>query len=195
MSRSGIRFKHGVLDGNQVMVDYLDDNLRRVKRLITRVDEGGLHWKPDPGANSIAVTIWHMGRLLDVFLTQHVKGESSANECWVRNAWVELTGYDPRGIGSDGWGAVNGYTLEEAGAIPHFSKEQVVGYLEQVCDAARIYIQQTPMGDLAQAAPGLGGRYTKYQVLSMALMDNVRHLGEIYALKAARERASVDADE
>jgi hypothetical protein len=136
-----------------------------------------------------------MGRLLDVFFTQQVKGEPSANKCWVRNGWVERTGYDPRGIGRDGWGSVNGYSLEEVTAIPRFSKEQVVGYLEQVCDAARAYIQQTSMEDLAQAAPGFGGCYTKYQVLSMALMDHVRHLGEIYALKAARERAGADADE
>ena len=47
---------------------------------------------------------------------------------------------------------------------------------------------------LAQAAPGFGGRYTKYQVLSMALMDQVRHLGEIYVLKAARERKGISVD-
>jgi hypothetical protein len=195
MRQSEVLFKHGVLSGNQVMVDYLDDNLRRLRRVVDQVDEARLHWIPDPGANSIAVTIWHMGRLMDVFFTQQVTGESSANECWIRNGWAEETVYDPRGIGRDGWGSVNGYTLDEVAAIPHFRKEQVVGYLEQACDAVRSYIQQTPMEELAQAAPGFGGRYTKYQVLSMALMDQVRHLGEINALKAARDRAGVSVDE
>jgi hypothetical protein len=51
------------------------------------------------------------------------------------------------------------------------------------------------MEDLAQAAPGFGGRYTKYQVLSMALMDQVRHLGEIYVLKAARERKGIGVND
>ena len=194
MSQSGVLFEHGVLNGNQVMVDYLDDNLRRLKRTLAQVDENGLYWQPNPGANSIAVTIWHMGRLLDVFLTQQVNGMSSADECWVRNGWAERTGYDPRGLGRDGWGSVNGYTLDEVAAIPRFTKEQVLAYLDEVCDAAKAFILSTPMAELAGAAPGFEGHYTKYQVLSMALMDNVRHLGEIYALDAAWERAGADAD-
>jgi hypothetical protein len=195
MNEGGILFQHGVLNGNQVMVDYLDDNLRRLNRLLAQVHERTLHWKPDPGANSMAVTIWHMGRLLDVFLTQQVKGESSANECWIRNGWAERTSYDPRGLGRDGWGSLNGYTPEDVARIPAFSKEQVLDYLDDVCSAVKTYIRKTPMADLAQAAPGLDGLYTKYQVVSMALLDNVRHLGEIYALKAMWDRANAGATE
>ena len=44
------------------------------------------------------------------------------------------------------------------------------------------------MAELAEPAPGFDERYTKYQVLSMALLDNVRHLGEVRTLKAMRER-------
>ena len=188
-NRSSILFEHGVLNGNQVMIDYLNDNMRRLGRLMAQVGDGALHWQPDPGANSIAVTIWHMGRLMDVFLTQHVKGEPSVDECWCRKGWAERANYDPRGIGRDGWGSVNGYTLDEVAAIPRFSKGLVLDYLDEVYDSTRAYIQQMSMERLAQAAPGFEGRYTKYQVLSMALLDNVRHLGEIYALKAAWDRA------
>ncbi len=45
------------------------------------------------------------------------------------------------------------------------------------------------MAELAEPAPGFDGHYTKYQVLSMALLDNVRHLGEVRTLKAMWERS------
>jgi hypothetical protein len=41
---------------------------------------------------------------------------------------------------------------------------------------------------LLQAGAGFEGNYTKNQIIQMALMDNVRHLGEVYALKAMWER-------
>jgi hypothetical protein len=142
-----------------------------------------LHLRSDPAANSIAVTVWHMGRLMDVFLTQHVEGKPTDKECWIRNGWAERTGYDPCGLGSNDWGAVVGFTQEQVAEIPRFTQEQLLGYLNDVTDGFTSYVQNTPMEDLAEAAEGFDGHYTKYQVLSMALLDNVRHLGEIYALK------------
>jgi hypothetical protein len=44
---------------------------------------------------------------------------------------------------------------------------------------------------LLTTAPGFEGRFSKYQCIQMALMDNARHLGEIYTLKAMWERVVV----
>ncbi|MFQ5615068.1 MAG: DinB family protein [Anaerolineales bacterium] len=198
MKRNGILFKHGVLNANEVMIDYLKDNQRRLKRVMDEINDSCLHWKSAPDANSIAVTLWHMGRLLDVFLTQQANGEPSEHESWFRCGWAQQTRYDPRGLGQNGWGAVVGYTIAEAAAIPRFTREQVLGYLDDVYSAASTYIQNTPMAELAEAAPGFEGRYTKYQVLSMAILDNVRHLGEIYTIKAmwgrTRQRTNLTPD-
>jgi hypothetical protein len=188
MGENGLLFAHGVLNANKVIIDYLDDTQRRLKRVMAEVDDVGLHWSPDPGANSIAVTLWHMGRLFDVFLTRQVMGESSERECWIRNGWAAQTDYDPRGLGRDGWGSVNRYTPDEVASIPRFTKEQLLCYLDDVYGAVKGYVQVTSMTDLAEPAPGFDEHYTKYQVLSMALLDNVRHLGEVRALKAMRER-------
>jgi hypothetical protein len=190
MKGKGLLFPHGEFNANEIMIDYLDDNQRRLMRVMAKMGEECLHWTPDPGANSIAVTIWHMGRLMDVFLTQLVLGEPSECECWIRNSWAERTNYDPRGLGRDGWGSVNGYTADEVAAIPRFTKEQLLGYIDDVYKAFRRTVGETPMADLADPAPGFEKQYTKYQVLSMALLDNVRHLGEVYTLKATWGRIS-----
>jgi len=190
MKQQTLLFPHGELSGSEVMVTILEDNRRRLKRAVGGLDDDALYWQPDPQSNSIGVTLWHMGRLLDVFLTQLVKGEPAENEQWFSQGWAERTGYDPRGIGRSGWGSLNDYTAAEVAQIPRLAVGQLLEHLDQVYDGVRTFIESTTMKDLTAAAPSFEGQFTKYQVLSMALLDNVRHLGEIYLLKSLRERAN-----
>ncbi len=176
------------MNANDVLIDFLEDNRRRLKRAFTSMSDDRVAWQPEPGANSIAVTAWHMARILDVFLTRQVRGSSVEEECWFQQGWADQTGYDPRGLGQNGWGMLTGYTAEQAAALPHLSCEQLLGYLDQVYDRVREYVVATPIETLLTPAAGFEGRFTKYQCIQMALMDNVRHLGEIYAIKASWER-------
>jgi hypothetical protein len=172
-----------VMSANDVIIDLLEDNRRRLHRVLEQTCDACLHWTPDAEANSIAVTVWHMGRLFDVFFTQQAKGEPAENECWIRLGWAERTGYDPRGIGRDGWGSVNGYTQAEVAAIPRFPTDQLLAYFDDVHDTVKQYVQETPMAELQTPGVGFEGKFSKYQCIQMALMDNARHLGEIFALK------------
>ena len=177
------------MNANEVLIDLARDNQRRLHRVVAEMTEDCLHWKPDLGGNSIAVTVWHMGRLFDVFLTQFVKGTGAESESWFGCGWAARTGYDPRGIGRDGWGSVNGYTAEEVAAMPRFEQEQLMGYFDDVMERVARYLSETSMEEMQETAPGLGRKYSKYQCVQMALLDNARHLGEVYALKAMWERA------
>jgi hypothetical protein len=189
MSTYDLVYPHGELTGNDVMIDYLDDNLRRLKRYLESVDDECLHWLIDPESISIATILWHMGRILDVFFTQLALGYPSEKECWIAGGWVEKTGYDPRGLGRDGWGSLNEYTLEEVAAIPKLTKEQYINFLEEVYKTVGSHLKSTPMSELAKPGAGFKGQFTRYQVISMALMDNVRHLGEIRLIKSLWTRA------
>jgi hypothetical protein len=176
------------MNANDVLIDLLEDNRRRLRRVFGAMRDDCLVWRPEVDANSIAITIWHMARILDVFLTQQAKGDLPEEECWFQQGWAAQTGYDPRGIGSNGWGMLTGYTPEEVAAIPPITREQVLGYLDQVYDGVKEYLAGTPIEKLLTPAAGFDGKYTKYQCIQMALMDNVRHLGEIFAIKARWER-------
>jgi hypothetical protein len=44
------------------------------------------------------------------------------------------------------------------------------------------------MEKLQTPGSGFDGGYTKYQCIQMALLDNVRHLGEIFAIEARWNR-------
>jgi len=177
-----------MMNAIEVLIDLLEDNRRRLHRGLNNMSDDCALWRPDPDANSIAVTIWHMARIFDVFLTQQAKGDSSEEECWFRFGWAEQTDYDPRGIGQNGWGMLTEYTQEEVAAMPQLTKAQVLDYLDEVYDTVKKYLTSISMGKLQTPGAGFDGKYTKYQCIQMALLDNVRHLGEIFAIEARWNR-------
>jgi len=184
-------YPHAELDGITVMIDLLHDQQRRLKRDLEDVNETCLHWKIDPEANSIALILWHMGRLLDVFFTQLALGKSPEETCWFRCSWADTTAYDPRGCGRDGWGTLNQYTPEEISEIPKLNKEELLRFIHDVYTALETHLQSTTMHTLVESAPGFEGQFTRYQVIIMAMMDNVRHLGEIRLVKSLWQRSYV----
>ena len=128
---------------------------------------------------------------MDVFFTKMALGLHPEDECWIRCGWMEKTGYNPHGIGRDGWGSLNGYTMEEIALIPVMSREQLLGYVDDLYDSVIRYLWKTDNEELQALAPGFEGQFSKYQCIQMALMDNVRHLGEIVALKSRWDRKPV----
>ena len=177
-----------MMNVNDVLIDILEDNRRRLHRGLSKMSDDCVLWKPEADANNITITIWHMARIFDVFLTQQAKGNLSGEECWFHYGWAEQTGYDPRGIGQNGWGMLTGYTQEEVAAKPLLTKEQVLEYLDNVYDTVKEYLVSMSIEKLQTPGSGFDGVYTKYQCIQMALLDNVRHLGEIFAIEARWNR-------
>ncbi len=140
---------------NEVLIDLLEDNRRRLRRAFDAMSDDCLAWQPDPWANSIMLTVWHMARMFDVFLILQAKGAPPEAECWFREGWAERTGYDPRGIGQNGWGMLTGYSLEEAAQVPHLDREESLAYLDQVYDSVRDYLEITTHGRITEARCGL----------------------------------------
>jgi hypothetical protein len=184
------------MNANEVLIDLLEDNRRRLKRLVVGMDDDCLQWRPEVDANSIAITIWHMGRIFDVFLTRQAQGKPSGEECWFEGGWAVLTGYDPRGSGLNGWGILTGFTPQQVDSLPPMSSEQLVTYLETVYDRVKNYLEAITEKELLEPAPGFDGKYSRYQCIQMPLLDNVRHLGEMLAIeiKWSRSRGAGEAE-
>jgi DinB superfamily len=176
------------MQGKDLLLDLLDDNTRRVRQLLEEITDGCLHWQPDLDANSIAVTLWHASRAFDVFMMQHIKGQSNEKEIWIQSGWANKSGYDPRGVGTNGWGMLTGYSPDEMRRIPRFEKEILRGYYNEMVAIIQSYLEKTNEEELSQTAPGLEGRRTKFYWVRHPLFDLTRHVGEILALKAMWER-------
>jgi hypothetical protein len=176
------------MNANEVLIDLLEDNRRRLLRLMDSISDDCIFWRPEAEANSIAITVWHMARILDVFLTQQAKGCVSDEEAWFRRGWAEQTGYDPRGLGQNGWGMLTGFTQEDVAAMPTLTRAQVLGYLNDVYDMVKEHLSCQPIEDLWKPGAGFERKYSQYQCIQMALLDNVRHLGEIFAINDRWQR-------
>jgi hypothetical protein len=176
------------MNANDVLIDLLEDNRRRLHRAFDAMNDECVTWRPEADANSIAITVWHMARILDVFLTRQARGCGAEEEAWFRGGWARQTGYDPRGLGQNGWGMLTGYTQEDVAAMPQLTREQILGYLNDVYDAVREYLSSKPMQELLMPGAGFDGKYSQYQCIQMALLDNVRHLGEVFAIQASWQR-------
>jgi len=150
------------MNANDVLIDLLEDNRRRLYRGLNEMSDELLAWQFEAGANNIIVTMWHMARILDVFLIHQAQGRPSEEECWFRCGWVERTDYDPRGIGQNGWGMLTGYSQGEVMAMPLLTREQALGYLNDVYDTVKEYLLNTPMEKLEMPGIGWEGKYSQY---------------------------------
>lgn len=174
------------------LLDLTRDLMEGLKKEIEPLDVEQLRWQPNPRANSIGVTVWHVARWLDMLAHRRLRGLDAADEIWLRDGWAERTGYDPRGVGLRGWGVVTGYTIEEVARIPALSADQFLAYLEASSHALIAALMDAGEEGLAKVAAGYGGR-SGYAWVRLALEGAHGHLGEIRALRALQIWQAVSA--
>jgi hypothetical protein len=178
----------------ELIADLVAYLARSVRQEVAGMSEEELTWQPDAEGNSIAITVWHFSRWLDLLTVRAFENRPPEEEQWQTRGWAKKTGYDPRGIGYQGFGALTGYTQEEVAAVPVLSADELLTYLDQVCEALQQHLLLLPEEALYQPAMGLGGRRTPYQWIKSILLGSYGHLGEIEALKAMQGRAQARTD-
>ncbi|GIH06101.1 hypothetical protein Rhe02_41680 [Rhizocola hellebori] len=152
------------------------------------LDAERLAFRPDPGGNSVGVTLWHFTRWLDVVAHRVWVDGEAGDELWHARGWARQTGYDPSGLGHAGLGVVTGYTLAEVNAIPNFDAVLLTDYFGSVADDLQDLLHSNNSETLHGIAPGLGGQWSRYTWISVVLQGSFGHLGEIDALLAMRQR-------
>jgi DinB superfamily len=164
----------------ELTAKWFEDVGVRVRERLKNLDEDALEWRADDRGNNVRETVWHMARWIDV-LTRFQSGAQPSTERWFTDGWAQRTGYDPRGIGDDGLGALTGYTFPEVLAIPRLDATELVRYLDSV------------IGPLAQRLRALPDDEAGARAVRRAtgiLQGCFGHIGEIDALLAIRERAA-----
>ena len=175
-------FKEFLLD----LIDFFADNLHKA---IDGLPAEAMAWQPDPGANSIAVTTWHIARLFDILTVRLLEDRCVEDELWAARGWRDRTGYDTRGIAAYGFGALIGYTRAEVEEVPILSADELLSYFDQVRKALCITLNDTSAEALIEVAPGWAqGPWTAYEWIRIVVFNSMEHLGEIRAFKAMQER-------
>ncbi len=171
-----------------LLADLFEYLTKGIQNEVEGLSDAELRWQPDTQANPIGVTVWHVGRWLDVTLVQLLRAGSPEEEQWQTGGWTAATGYDPRGLGWLGAGALSGYTWAEVEAVPALSATELVLYLDQTSAALCAHLRASPSEALTQPIPKFDGTRTAYQWLKLLLKDAFGHLGEIQALKNMQKR-------
>ena len=177
----------------ELLAEWVEEVAHDIRREIEDLPIEALTWQSGPQANSIGVTVWHVSRWLDLIAVRALQNHPAKEEQWHTKGWAAKTGYNPQGIGENGFGAVSGYTWEEVEAIPNLSAAELLTYLDQVTGALRTHLQTMSSETLHQPALGFAGSRTAYDWIKPILKGCLKHLGEIQALKAMQTRATADS--
>ena len=157
----------------EMLAEWVEDLRASVERQLGLTPDAALHWRPAREMNSIGDTVWHVARWLDL-MTMWLENGSPERQHWIADGWAERTGYDPRGVGTDGIGAISGYTFAEVEAIPALRADQLKEYLATVCDD--VIPRLRAADDLAVL------RYKR------VIQGTLGHVGEIAAIRTLYER-------
>jgi len=157
-----------------VLGDFVTDLRASIERQLATLPEPALHWRPARDMNSIADTIWHVARWLDL-CDSWLRNAAPETQHWIADGWAERTGYDPRGVGTDGLGVLSGYAFAEVEAIPKLRADQLRAYLAAVCDAVVPRLRATDDAGAKRYATVVEGA--------------LGHVGEISTLRALYDRS------
>src|SRR5260221_11844804 len=114
------------------LVAYVASSVRKAVAGLSREE---LTWQPDAEGNSIGIIVWHFSRWLDVLTVRVYGGPPALEEQWFKRGWAQKTGYDPRGMGYLGLGALTGYTWAGVRAVPFVEEMDLIRELVQVSEA------------------------------------------------------------
>ena len=151
----------------------LEWNWRMVDGTLAGLDEAAMARQPQPQCNSIAWTLWHMNRVVDMFVHERIASDSPL---WLSDGWCDKYGMsdspEDRGVG---------WTAEQVAAWEPPSKDVQLGYYEAVKQAGRTRISGLSEEQLAhrRVIPPMPEARSVAQALGQMTWDNVSHGGQI----------------
>lgn len=172
------------MQGKEIVRDLLETQHKAINSEFGELSAAALNWQPDEEANSIGITIWHLARVADFVLTHRLEGRPVDEQRWFSEGWAAKTGYDPRGIGAGGMGILTGYSQEEVAALPAMSGADLLAYHNAVYEALLARLSDLADEELDAPVPGEGNQRSVYFWHRIILLDAMRHLGEMQAIKA-----------
>ena len=159
----------------------LDRNWDMVDSALEGLDEATMAARPADHCNSIAWILWHMNRVVDVFVNTRLQSKA---ELWVRDGWHLKFGMDERA-------RYVGQSAEDIAAWVPPSREIQTGYFKSVRSAAREYISALTADDLARRVTFPPTSQTQDHSVATAIgqlvWDNVAHGGQIAYLRGFYE--------
>ena len=165
------------MSATDVISTSLERNWGMVGRALEGLDDAVIARQPNDDSNSIAWLMFHMNRVVDLFINQRIRSQS---QVWIDAGWHQK-------FGMDGDPATNGqgWTKEQLAEWTPPGKEVLLGYFEAVKDSAREYLNGLTDEDLEASIivpPATEPRLLS-DILGVMVFDNITHGGQIAYLR------------
>ena len=119
------------MDIKELINGTFEDYWSRLDNALEGLTSEELAWRPQDDCNPISFIAWHMARVEDRFFHHFAM---NTEEVWVKNDWFTQFGLDATDHGVR-------FTLEQVAAFPAISPELLSGYLNDVRQETRTFIQ------------------------------------------------------
>ena len=167
--------------GSDVIKTSLERNWGMVDRAVDGLDDAMFGRLIDGQVNSIAWLLWHMTRVVDVFIQTRLQGKP---QLWVQDGWCEKCGLseDPETTGQ-------GWSPEQVAAWAVPSGALLKGYFEATKSSAREYLDGLSDADLnaTRMVPPATEPRSVSEMLGILVYDNIVHGGQIAFLRGYYE--------
>ncbi len=155
----------------------LQRNWDMIESALRDMDDEMLSRAPAAGCNSAAWILWHLSRVMDMFIHYRLQ---DAEQLWTRDGWAEKFNVPPdiedRGVG---------WTAEQVAAWPPPSREAQEGYYHAVKGATRAYLAQVCEEEMAReiVLPPVQEPRTIAACFGQVMWDSLAHGGQIAYLR------------
>ena len=164
--------------------DTLEDYRRRLYRTLDGLTFDELNWRPNAEANSIAFVVWHTSRVEDRWFQVFCQG---VPEVWIRDEWHRRLGLAESDLGVR-------YTVEQLGAFPKLTNDDLRGYFEAVraetltcldgMDPSTLDTSpgRSPFPEFGDG-PGTFASFTIRRMFRQLIGEEMQHLGHVGLLR------------
>lgn len=165
---------------SDVLLDAFSRISDGVREVLEGLDGNRLDWRPDPDANPIGWTVWHLTRIQD----DHLAAAFDRDQVWTGEGWVGRFGL-PYEADAHGYGM----SSEEVGAFSA-SAELLRGYHDAVAARSVSLLSGLSAPDLARV---VDERWDPPVTLGVRLVsviaDDLQHVGQAAYVRGLAERA------
>ena len=163
--------------------DLLADAFGRVREAVYAAAIGltleQLHYRPAPGANSIAWLVWHLTRVQD----DHVAGVAQTEQVWMSGDWAPRFGF-PDGSTDTGYG----HNSDQVAAVQVKSGEVLTAYFDAVHERTMRFVATLTEADLPRIVDeSWDPPVTLAARLVSVIADDLQHAGQAMYLRGIVE--------
>jgi hypothetical protein len=170
------------MDFKDVVKQSLEDYGQQLEFAVDGLTPEEGRWQPSPESNHILWTLWHIGRMEDLW-GSYIAGEP---EVWESNGWARKFGMplDALGVGD---------TPEEVASFPDVALADAIGYWKDARTALVEAIDGLSEADLPETHPenwrwgDRGGFPTVMWVLGRIPVECGQHTGQIAYIRGMQQ--------